>query len=225
MHVLLWNFNITVFQLQEKHLDFSFYWDRDVDESKRVVARAKIEDARVKAEFFLPTGHTGDLEAALEDDGVLLKVAYGEHYLSSEARWKAEEGMYGVRGGVNSSVPVLNNVNFLASHAWRLPGGDDSAEGIRTKSKGSVSWNAHKHSAELDTQFGEAKARAELRVKSTNSRMDDIFVALRHEMPGEQIKTEVVAKYQNIEIFKFIADMVRTFLIANKISHAILNFT
>lgn len=74
--------------------------------------------------------------------------------------------------------------------------------------QGSLSWNEAKHSADLDTKFGGDKLRAEFRLKSTVDKFDDIFGSIRHEKPGNEIKTEIVAKYQNIEMFKFLADLV-----------------
>jgi hypothetical protein len=96
------------------------------------VVKAKLQSYGIKAEFFLPMGHSGDLECTLENDKVVLNIAYGDHFLSSEARWKLDDDTYGIRGDVKSSVPTLNNLHVLASHAWKTP---NDEWGIRTKTK------------------------------------------------------------------------------------------
>ena len=84
-------------------------WDKGVDNSKALQFSAKLTPNKISADFHIPS-QSGSLELEQHESGVLGSAKYGPHFVQSEVEWRRGDGLYGLKGSLNSSVTYLDKL-------------------------------------------------------------------------------------------------------------------
>lgn len=97
-------------------VELSVYWDKNVDDSKRFLLKSQMLPKQVLAEFDILI-HSGSLDVSLLPRGYAFKGKFDDQYLTTEAEWRLDDEVYGVRGIIESSFEPIKEGKVIAKHS------------------------------------------------------------------------------------------------------------
>ena len=106
-------------------LEFNYYWDKDVDDSKRVLLKAKLQPGQIAGEYDL-LERSGSINAKLISNGYKLDLTYDMLFFNTQVTLKNEaDGFYGIKAEVQSSLPVMKDMRIMIKHYLKEKPGTD----------------------------------------------------------------------------------------------------
>jgi len=185
-------------QADWSQVDASFYWDKGVDDSKKLALKAARTDGRISAEYDL-VGVAGSVALELAEAGLALSAFHGNHYAGGDLSWwSGDDGTYGVVVKVNSSAPTLSRVGFMARQELRSQEDKNLLRATAT-----VKINDDSHSLALRSSMAKESSAvwAELKTTSTIDKFDDASLELKTGASSSHgVGLLLVGKYQGLKL-------------------------
>ena len=126
----------TIFQVTNGYEDvkFELFWDKGMDNSKALQFNAKVTPQQITAKFLIPS-KSGSVQLKRLENGFVSNVQYDKHFIDSEVEWRKSDGIYGIKGSLDSSVSYLNNLKGVAKCSLKeVTEGRKMAGQVRKKS-------------------------------------------------------------------------------------------